>query len=1076
MRYLSISLILVSQASAFSEKGLEHFEKEIRPLLVENCYRCHGADRQRGDLRVDSKEALLKGGSHGPAIVPGDPEKSLIIKAMRYTVEDLEMPPKGKLTDEEIAAMAHWIRIGAPWPKEAVKKPALGDQKAIQAAAEKHWAFQPVSKPEPPKVKSRSRVNNPIDAFVLARLEKAGLTLSPQADSATLIRRAHFTLTGLPPTYEEVQSKMSLSTIVDDLLKSPHYGERWARHWLDVARYADTRDWFPQIDTRYPYAYTYRDEVIKALNNDMPYDQFVKLQLAADFYLKEKDSRQLALMGFLMVGPRFRNNRNEQIADRIDVVTRGLMGLTVTCARCHDHKYDPIPTKDYYSLHGVFASCEEPESYPLIQGEPRPPELIRDYERERQEKIDELDAYRKRLVKEATEDFHRRIDEYFVGYYEMEVIKKSSIRKLISKRKLKETAMTPLARNLSFVLTRAQWRRHPVLAPWALLMKTPEPQFPTAIKRALGTPKLNPLVAAILRSNPKTKLELLSKYAALFSQALKAGMNAQGPIRQVSRLLTMERSPFTFDERSVVNASRLLAPGRIKLARLQNAIQQVDLTHKGAPPRAMVLVERNQPITPAVFIRGNPRRRGERVPRRFLSLIAGQEAKPFKDGSGRRELAEAIVDPKNPLTARVIVNRVWMHHFGEGLVTSPGDFGLRAEAPSHPQLLDWLASWFMDNGWSLKKLHRLILSSATWQQCSTPPESVLTKGTRLDADNRLLWHANRRRLDFESMRDSILVATGQLDRTMGGRPVDLMERPWSNRRTVYGFVDRVNLDDIFATFDFPSPAQSSPERPETVVPQQALFGMNHPFMVAQSRALASLPELRKLKGIKPRLGFLTKRLFGRAPTTQEIELTLKFLRQAIADPARPGQGIWQYGFGLKKVQRLHCVSWRRYHASKDFRDAKLRHVSVTAFGGHPGKDQEHPVVRRWTAPCDGVISVEAVLQHLRDKGDGIRGRIIAGRGGVLGEWTLLNQSKRTNIAQYKVKAGETIDFVVDCRKRATSDAFRWAPTIRLIEGQTEGRRLWSARSDFASPPPPPLNPWAQVAQALLLTTAFMFVD
>jgi cytochrome c553 len=376
---LLIAILISAAALLFNARGatgddFEFFEKKIRPLLMENCYRCHSheSEKVKGGLLLDTREGLLKGGDTGPAMIPGDPEKSLLIKSVRYTDENLQMPPKGKkLAAEQIADLETWIKIGAPDPrteKVAASGPPLSDPIKVR----NHWAFQPIKDAAIPPVRNKRWVQTPIDSFILAKLEEKGMKPSPRAGKRTLIRRATFDLIGLPPTPEEVaefladQSADAFAKVVDRLLGSHYYGERWARHWLDVARYADTKGYVFEEERRYPYSYTYRDYVIRAFNEDLPYDQFIVQQLAADLLPLGEDKRPLAAMGFLTLGRRFLNNQHDIIDDRIDVVSRGTMALTVACARCHDHKYDPIPTKDYYSLYGVFASCNEPSDKPLL--------------------------------------------------------------------------------------------------------------------------------------------------------------------------------------------------------------------------------------------------------------------------------------------------------------------------------------------------------------------------------------------------------------------------------------------------------------------------------------------------------------------------------------------------------------------------------------------------------------------------------------------------------------------------------------------------------------------------------------
>jgi mono/diheme cytochrome c family protein len=705
-------------------QGTEFFEKHVRPVLVSKCQSCHGPKRQQGGLRLDSRAALLKGSDNGSVLVPGEPGKSLLVKAVHYD-GDVQMPPKGKLPDEAIAHLTTWVQMGAPWPGDEIKV----DEHSLSVAEVRrtHWAFQPVRKPALPAVKKPDGVKTPVDAFVLAKLGAKGLAPAPAADRRTLIRRATLDLHGLPPTPEEVaafesdRAANAYEKLVDRLLASPRYGERWGRHWLDVARYADSKGYVFTDERRYPFAYTYRDYVIRAFNEDLAYDQFVVQQLAADQLPLGDDKRPLAALGYLTLGRRFLNNTHDIIDDRIDVTMRGLQAMTVGCARCHDHKFDPIPQKDYYSLYGVFASSIEPKELPLI-GQP--------------EQTVALAAFEKELTKRKAE-----VEKY--------------------------------------------------------------------------------------RNEHKDEL---AKGNRKFRDGLRA---------------------------------------------LQKKVDQWQATAPSAPPRAMVLQDMPNPVTPHVFLRGNPRNPGPSVPRQFLEVVAGEKRQPFRQGSGRLEMARAIADRDNPLTARVMVNRIWLHHFGAGLVRTPSDFGLRGDPPTHPELLDWLAASFMDNGWSIKKIHRLILLSNTYQQ-QTSDDPVLLQ---TDPDNRLLARMNRQRLDFEAMRDSLLAVAGRLDTTLGGRAVELTTTPFSTRRTVYGFIDRQNLPGLFRTFDFASPDTSTPQRYATTVPQQALFLMNSPFVIEQARHFVQRIDVASQSNDEAKIKRMYQLAFGRTAEADEIALGLRYLAE-----------------------------------------------------------------------------------------------------------------------------------------------------------------------------------------------------
>jgi hypothetical protein len=719
-RLLSLAVLLSGGAAGAAEPPTaEFFEKNVRPVLAEKCWSCHGPKKQQGGLRLDSRAALLKGSDGGAVVVAGQPDKSPLVRAVRRE-GDNPMPPRGHLNATEVEALASWVRLGVPWPEAGPT--------ALTATAEevrrKHWAFRPVQKPALPAVRDTAWVRTPVDAFIRAGLEAKGLAPAAAADRVTLIRRLSFDLTGLPPTPEEVdafladQSSEAYEKLVDRLLASPHYGERWARHWLDVARYADTKGYVFTDERRFPYAYTYRDWVIRAFNEDLPYDQFLVQQLAADLLPPGEDKRPLAAMGFLTLGRRFLNNEPDIIDDRIDVTTRGLLGLTVACARCHDHKFDPIPQKDYYSLYGVFASSVEPKELPPLPA-------------------------------------------------------------------------------------------------------------PTTAERAAFEAEL------------KKRTEVVEKYR----EAHKAELAARN--RKI----------------------------RDELRRLQKKVDEWRVTGAGSPPRAMVLNDRPSPVDPHVFLRGNPNNPGPAVPRQFLEVVAGPSRKPFAQGSGRLELARAIAGRDNPLTARVMVNRIWQHHFGQGLVRTPGNFGLRGEPPTHPELLDWLAATFVDQGWSVKKLHRLLLLSSTYRQASVADARTV----EVDPENRLWGRTNRRRLEFEPLRDALLAVAGRLDPQAGGAAVELTTAPFATRRSVYGFIDRQNLPGLFRTFDLASPDASTPERHVTTVPQQALFLMNSPFVAEQARHFAGRADVAGQPSDEARIRRMHRLTYGRDAEPEEVALGLRFV-------------------------------------------------------------------------------------------------------------------------------------------------------------------------------------------------------
>ncbi|HZW35100.1 MAG TPA: PSD1 and planctomycete cytochrome C domain-containing protein [Isosphaeraceae bacterium] len=882
-------------AASTAPAVVEFFEARVRPILAERCQKCHGERKQSSGLRLDSRAAILQGGENGPAVVPGQPEQSLLIQAVSHRHDELKMPPGGKLPESDIALLTRWVALGAPWPAGAGR--GLTAAATVTSTAKAHWAFQPVRPVSPAPVKDRNWVRSPIDTFILARLESAGLDPSPPADKRTLIRRATLDLWGIPPSPEEVEAfeadpaPDAFARLVDRLLASPRYGERWGRHWLDVARYADTKGYVFTQERRYPYAFTYRDYVIDAFNADLGFDRFILEQLAADQLPRGSDSRALAAMGFLTVGRRFLLDQNEIIDDRIDVVCRGLLGLTVTCARCHDHKFDPIPTEDYYSLYGVFASSIEPDELPMLPRtgpatSPQSAEFERKLAAARKKREAFLSARRDELQK----DLAARFSQYLKAASDLGFdprnprLEERALASQLNSRRLRGVIMT--------------WKRHleatrgkfdPVLTPWHVFSDLPRDGFAAKAAAAIdehprlaGGMAFHPLVARTVLAGPtpSSMAEVIDRYVGLFTQ-LEARVQEQAArsgrlepdwesLRQAIFGPSGPLAASTDPRRLFLDQRQ-----RQQLGNLDGAIERLNATDPAAPSRAMVLNDAPRPVEPHVFIRGNPSRPGPAVPRRFLRVLAGPAAAPFRQGSGRLELARAIADPRNPMTARVLVNRVWHWHFGRGLVGTPSDFGLRSDPPTHPELLDFLAGEFLASGWSIKALHRRILLSATYQQRSDPRPGPIER----DPENRLLWRFSPRRLDFEAMRDSLLAVSGALDPAMGGRPVMITAAPFSTRRTVYGFIDRQNLDGLYRTFDFAVPDATSPRRFVTTVPQQALFLMNSPFLHQQARRLAG--AIAPGDSADPALAVrqLYRRVLGRVPQPDEVSLALEFLRR-----------------------------------------------------------------------------------------------------------------------------------------------------------------------------------------------------
>ncbi len=874
------------------------FNKDIRPLLSEHCLQCHGPDAQsrKGNFRLD-----LEAEAKRSAINISRPEESELIRRITSNDPEVQMPPpatRKPLSSEQIRLLGDWVRHGARY--------------------EKHWSFEPIAKPNLPS--GTTSAPNPIDRFVLAALQVKGLALSAAIPRWQWIRRASFDLTGLPPTWEEVRefvedpSPEAREKVIDRMLASPRYGERWGRHWLDLARYADTHGASAIGFTKFPFSYTYRDYVIRAFNDDIPYHRFVTEQLAADqMGLDEQDAAHAGL-GFLTVGMQYRN-RHDVIDDQIDVISRGLMGLTVACARCHDHKFDPISTEDYYGLYATLASSRAPSELPIIDP-PKNDEPHIAYLRE----LGRRQASYNDMAAEQNEVMRSRL-RMQAGMYLREIAKgvpeQDTSTAFLSYR---TDDLRPIILN--------RWRDYllkmsesdPVFGPWVRLSRLGTSDFNVAATNLLRTleiengdptkfkdlhkltteaPRWNPrVVAAITKKAPQSMTDVADAYGELFASAhlgwLKSLQNASAEAapgaevvpdedlkqleinsainRQLRRHLYAANTPTAVPED--LAAHLLNRTVNDNLSGRRGAIHDLHVHSPGSPARAMALKEDPSPEPFHVLKRGNPLSRGAVVPPRFLSVLTSTNAAPFPDGRRRLELARALVSPENPLTRRVLVNWIWQHHFGQGLVRTPDDWGTRGNRPTHPELLDYLASVFAEDGWSLKKLHRRIMLSATYAQAAV--EDVRARA--IDPNNELLWRMPRHRLDLESMLDSMLAVSGELDLTLGGRPFDRQAQPGVLRRSVYAFVNRDIVSSLASTFDGANPSACTARRPETTVPQQTLFALNSDFIQDRATALAALTARSAGEDDTRRLRELYMRVYSREPKPEEQERLLKFKR------------------------------------------------------------------------------------------------------------------------------------------------------------------------------------------------------
>ena len=859
-------------SSGADPEHLRFFEAKIRPLLVEHCYECHSAasGESDGDLLVDSAAGIRKGGAHAAAILPGKPDESLLLRAVSYQDAKLQMPPDGKLADESIEALRHWIEIGAPDPRTDPQASAAPQAKSpLDRDPTTHWAFNPPQRSIPPKTIDSSSLD-PIDALAQSHASQRGLRANPIASRETLIRRLYFDLTGLPPSREQVDRFTSsdrpeaYARLVDRLLATPSFGHRFGRHWLDVARYADTVGYaLAGKERRYKGSEKFRDWTIRAFATDMPYDEMLRHQLAGDRTDPSNSQGNLDAMGFLTLGRKFLNPL-DTIDDRIDVITRGLLGMTVSCARCHDHKFDPIPSADYYSLGGIIFSSEQPK--------------------------------------------------------------------------------------------------------------------------------------------------------------------------------------------------------------------------EGASP--LMLVDKKNPIDSPVLIRGQIGNRGPIAPRQFLTALRKKGEPRFTDGSGRWELAERITASGNPLTARVMVNRLWSHLIGKPLVDTPSDFGFRTEPPAVPEVLDNLAAEFAQH-WSIKRIVRRIVLSRIYRQSAEASEAAVTA----DPDNGFLTRANRKRRDFESLRDSVLYVSGSLDQSLGGAPEEITLDTPNPRRTIYAMIDRQNLPSLFRTFDFASPDAHTPTRYFTTVPQQALFLLNNRQSLELARRAATF--IRRDAGGEDAMALSAaafRRVLGREPTSKEASAASTFLRQPVhpVDPVIDKRAVWSYGTAAinDEDQPVDFTPFavfkeNRWQAAGKFpTDPPLGHAFLSSEDGHTPFDPQLAVVRRFTAPFSGQVRLRGQMGHRSDAGDGVRASIWIG-----GERHFIETQKMSNRPYGpitgRLEAGQTVDLVASAGESDTNDSFFWRVGIRL--NGDDGRVLESESTKHFSGPfddesNQPLDRLGQLAQALMMSNEFAFVD
>jgi cytochrome c553 len=774
-------VVVRAGAAELSREHLEFFEKKIRPVLVERCYECHSATakKSKGGLTLDTRDGVLKGGDAGPAIVPGDPEKSKLIEAVRYKNRDLQMPPKSPLPPEQVRDLEQWVKLGAPDPRTEAVAQSTAKRGLSLEEGRQFWAFQPLANPEVPKVQSsKFKVQSPVDAFIAAKLQEKKITAAPPADKRSLIRRATFDLTGLPPTPEEVntfladKSPEAFAKVIDRLLNTPGYGERWGRHWLDVARYADSNGLDENV--AFGNAWRYRDYVVNSFNADKPFDRFVREQIAGDLLPTSSPTQrheQLTALGFLSIGPKLLAEPDkvklemDLIDEQIETLGRAFLGMTFGCARCHDHKFDPVPTADYYALAAIFKST----------------------------------------------------------------------------------------RTMDDLKTIAKWH---------------EPEVATPAERA------------VVEAHQKQVAEQKAAIAKIVATANKSLVTDKG----------LKEVPKNAETQYPTNTVAELKQLRADLKKLEDAAPEM-------PSTMGVTDSTNVVKTLPVHIRGSHLTLGKPVPRGFPQVmqVASLRSEMPEKQSGRLELAQWLASPEHPLTARVMVNRIWRWHFGQGLVGSTDNFGILGDRPSHPELLDWLARKFIAEGWSVKAMHRLIMASAAYQRATQPTAD--TRRSVADPENKLLAHFPIRRLEAEEVRDSVLFVAGALDRMMGGKTIPVKNREFffnhtskdattydSPRRALYLPVVRNNVYDLFEQFDFPDPAVPNGNRNATVVAPQALLMLNS-VLVAKAAEQFATSLLASASDDTRRLELAYQKAYARPPTAKELTRAKKFLADYKPDSA-----------------------------------------------------------------------------------------------------------------------------------------------------------------------------------------------
>lgn len=954
---LLLALIQCPTLAQADEHSGPRFERDIRPIFREFCFDCHGAvEEPDGGLDLRLVKFIQRGGDSGPAIDAGDPSASYLLDR----VKNGEMPPgEAHVPEEKVKILEEWIAGGAKTLRPEPE--SIGPGIPITLEDRNFWAFQPIANPPVPDT-GDERVLTPVDAF-LRQAMPDDLHFSSEADRNTLIQRAFFDLIGLPPTPEELQHWKNLQAadwyeqLVDTLLDSPHYGERWSRHWLDVAGYADSEGSTTRDDER-PWSWKYRDYVIRSLNADKPFNRFIVEQLAGDELAgpqqgdwTDEQIELLTATGFLRMaadgtgaGDNSPEARNKVIADTIQIVSTSLLGVSVACAQCHDHRYDPISQIDYYGLRAVFAPAYDWQNWKVPSQR-----YVSLYTQEDRKKAAEIEEQVKSVAAEKNE----KQSEYMAQALNKELEKYEEPLKA-QLRAAYETAANERTEEQNALL-----KKHP---------------------------SVNITPGVLYQYIPESREELKK-----FDDKI-AAIRAKKPPEEFLRVLTEPagHTPVT------------------------------KLFHRGDHQQP------KQDVLPAALTIAAPEGKSPHIP-------VNAENVPT---SGRRlAYAEWLTSGKHPLVARVLVNRIWMHHFGKGLISTPSDFGKLGDVPSHPELLDWLATYFMQEGWSLKKLHRLILTSTAWRQSSFPDPSLRS----IDPENRYYWRKPLQRLEAEVIRDRMLASSGSLDRTLFGQPIGVKEDETGQvmvdgeqkRRSLYIKTRRSQPVAMLQTFDAPVMTVNCERRPVSTVATQSLMLMNGAFTLSQASKLAARA----------------------AEKPQDIDQELLSRLPKIPEPPAP---IWTYGYGRldENTQRTNGFQPLPHWTGSEWQggpqrpDPTIGWVIINASGGHPG-NPEFCAIRRWTAPESGTLSIQGKLHHPSENGDGVRGRIISSRQGVVGEWQTLHGGVDTKVDAIEVEQGDTIDFMTDCIANENSDSFQWTANLNLKTTSREWN--YDTAKDFHGP-------------------------